>query len=647
MTEQIALIETVRPLPRWMPPYLRRLLAGKKVAFDIPAQVRARCRRPAKSKVSEWAVANRQVMEGAHTGPWRHEFAPHTVKIMDTFGEPWVREVWFCKVEQSGGTNSMLNCLGWGSDCDPGDFFMLMPTEKDSDKMAARIKLLFRHSRRLKDLVSDRADDMTNLRISLINGVIGLMAHANSPSSMASHPAKYAFGDEVDKYPAMAGRETDPITLIRKRGRTFKGKVKRMFTSTCAGKFVYSETMKCHQVWRFDVRCPHCGAMIHMDTEHLLIPEDATPETADMMTIAYECNDCGQHWDEEDRYQAIRNGRWVCIKGNDIRRPGRVGFHHRAWECLDIPLHEIAAAWLRAKSGNIAAKIAWANGYEARDYKDDLGDRVEAAIYALCDERPAGEVHPLSDVLTIHIDTQDKGFWYTIRGWQYDGHLSSWLVKAGYVPSLRSDDFSALDKIIFDDEYFDASGKKYEISYGIIDSAGHRTAEVYTWCKRTGIFAARGAQGRKVQPVTVSKLEHYPGSNRPIPGGLLLYTLDTHYHKDILSGKLQIDPTDPGAFVLHSGFSALQHALKKQHPDIPIKNGLTDYAAHMCAERRTEKHLWENPKRQPEHLWDCEQMGIALAYYLGFHECRKDAAAAPPPKQSTGTTTRPSWFNRR
>ena len=68
--------------------------------------------------------------------------------------------------------------------------------------------------------------------------------------------------------------------------------------------------------------------------------------------------------------------------------------------------------------------------------------------------------------------------------------------------------------------------------------------------------------------MTISNQEFWPGTNKPIPGGLKLYNLDTHAHKDILADKLKIDITDSGAFVLHSGYSSHQQEMMEKHPEI-------------------------------------------------------------------------------
>ncbi|MHC1697759.1 MAG: terminase gpA endonuclease subunit [Geobacteraceae bacterium] len=609
------------PIPDTLPGHIRRALSGRRVSFDIPRPVKLRMRHPEKIRVSEWAEKYRVVIDGAHEGPWRHEYAPHTVKIMDTFGFPWVREVWFCGVEQSGKTNTMINCIGWAVDCDPGNIFYLMPTEDTSDKVVGvKIRPTLQKSPRLARYLGRKQDDTTLTRINFTHGVTFFPAWANSPSSMATFTAKHCFGDEVDKYPVMAGMkssessqkaEADPITLIKKRNRNYKGRFKRFFASTPAGRYIQKGLQNCHQVWEYRVKCPDCGELIKMDAEHLIVPKDATPESIERDGCEYACA-CGSVWDDHKREIAIREGRWICAKGADISRPAKVGFHHRAWECLDIPLAEIASAWLKSKFGDLAAKIAWANGYEAEDYEAELSDRREDYILRLRDDRPEGLIPSAADIITLHADTQDNGFWYTVRAWEYGPLLNTWLVKAGFVETL-----DALT-IIMKAEYQVSDGSQARISHACIDTQGHRTAEIYAWCKATGCMAFAGASGRKKIPVTVSKIEQFPGTSKPIPGGLSLYHLDTHYHKDALAIKLKTEPSDPGAWLLHSGYSTDQIAIGAHLPTAGINHGLDQYARHFCAEGRDESGRWQNPKRLPNHLWDCENYALALALYLKF-----------------------------
>ncbi len=620
---QAALIQNTTNLPPGFPDYL----LGQSVVFDLPKQIKQRLRRPEKIKVSEWAEKYRVVTDGAHEGPWRHDYAPHTVKIMDTFGLPWVREVWFCGVEQSGKTNTMINCIGWCIDCDPGNIFYLMPTEDTAAKVTGgKLRPTLQKSPRLARYVSSKQDDTTLSRINLTHGVTIFPAHANSASSMATWAAKHCFGDEVDKYPPMAGKETDPITLIKKRNRTYKGRYKRFFSSTPAGLFVYKGMQNCHQVYEFRIKCPECGEYIHMDIDHLIIPPDCTAEQAELSGIAYACNACGCELGDNARERAIRSGRWVCTKGEDIPRPSKVGFHHRAWECLDITLAEIAAAWLKAKTGGHAEKVAWANGYEAIDYQAETSSRPADAILTLRDDRPRGLVPRDISCLSIAIDTQMHGFWYEVRAWGYGLELESWQVREGFAET-----FEALDQIIWRDQYKDVDGNIYPIIGGCIDSGGgmgdngvSRTTEVYNWCRqRRNILPIKGQQ-RMSKLYSVSAQDHFPGTTKKIPGGLDLYLINVTLLKDSLNYKLHIHPTDPGAWHLHTECTE-------------------DYARQMTAEYKDERGYWECPKGKPNHYWDVSVYHLAFAEIAQIKFTAKPGEVARTDKKIKTSTDRRRW----
>lgn len=638
------------PLRPWLPPAWRRAVAGREVELRIPEPVRRRCKKPKRIAPSQWNVRFRRMPAADnHPGAYRVEFARFAAKVMDTWAQPWVREIWFCGVDQASKTNTMLGCLGWSIDQAPGNVFYQMPDKEASDRiMGKKLNPMLTGSPRLAVHVSPRADDTSLTGTTLTNGVAIIPSWAGSTTSTATFAARYTFSDEIDKM-NMVGKEASPVDRIRKRTRTSRFG-KNFFASTPAGRYIYKGTMECVQVWEAAGRCPECGELVLMDEDHVVIPDGATIESikADPASIEYSCNACGALWDEAARALAYERGDWVCVKGAEVAKPADVGFILSAFPLPDVSLAIIAQTVLRARAGDLSAQRDLAHGIKAIDFKDVQSDRKEDAILRLCDDRCAGVVHPDSDVLTLSVDTQDNGFWYTIRGWRYGEDLKSWLVKAGYVPSAHRADFSALDALI-EAIYRDPAGRSFQIAYGIIDSQGHRTAEVYQWCKKSGVFAARGAQGRKTRPVTVSKQEFFPGGNRPIPGGLNLYNLDTHFHKDVLANKLLIDPSDPGAWVLHSGYSAIQTMLMDKNPGIKLGNGLTDYAKQMCAEIRNPQGLWENPDNKPNHLWDCEQQQVALALYLGFPDMVRDTVQSEPPTTAASgqSAGRPSWFHNR
>lgn len=598
----------------------RALLAGKHFRLGrLPAEIRRRLVEPEKIAVSKYARLYRIVTAGPHQGPWRHHLSPHTVKIMDVFGQPWVREIWYCASEQSGKTQTMLNCLHWAVGVSPGDVFYLMPTEATARNMveSSLVPLLTR-SRSLKKMVSDRADDTTLTRIRLENNVVIRPAWANSAASMAAFPAKYCFGDEVDKYPAMTGREASPIELLKKRNRLYNGLYKRFFASTPAQGVIYQGMMDCQQVWEMRQRCPHCGELFRPDGAGLVLPPGITsPSELDATTpISYACTQCGALIDEVARQELLRHPDWYCIKGGDLHEPSSVGFHHRAWDCRDVPLYEIARHWLMAQKGGVGEKLEWANGYEVENFVQEYREREEDALLALMDDRPEGLVPGGGVVqgLVCGSDTQDNGHYYWIDavGWGLEGER--WRVRAGFV-----DSDAALLHAVFGVEYRDAEGNVYPVALMVKDSAGHRTGNVYDMCLRhPGRVVAYRGTGRRSRPFSITRPDVYPGTNRPIPGGVPLYTCDSHFYKDLVTAKLMMKPDEVGAWHFDRGFTLEQ-------------------ASHLCAEYRDENMRWQCPKNRPNHYWDSCVMALIASEILEY-KFRARPVSAPRPASATART---------
>jgi len=572
------------PIPPWVPEAVADRLSGRQVSLTrLPTGVRRRLATPEKIGVTD--------------------------------------EVWYCAVEQSGKTSTMLNCLGWAIDCAPGNVFYLMPTEATADKFTgAKLKPMLARTPRLSRYLSGRQDDVTLAMIRLSHGVTIFPAHANSASSMATWPALYSFGDEVDKYPPMAGQEASPIELIKKRNRLYKGRYKRFFASTPAGLFIHAGMERCRQVWEMRLRCPHCGEMIRMDADHLVLPPDAAAHTVTAADVRYACNACGVQWDEMDRERAIDDGRWYCRKGEDVQRPATVGFHHRAWECADITLLEIAQAWLRMRHGGQADKVAWHNGYEAEDTPQERITIVsQDGLLRFRSELPRNLVPDWAAMLWLLADTQQDSFYTQV--WAC-GHAPSHrlhMVRHGQVRA-----FEDLEGLLAMD-FRDLAGRVLRIGSGLIDSGGtrrgwqkhSRTVEVYDWCSRHRVMIPhKGVHGRSGELIGWKTVTVYPGTNKPIPGGLARANLRVDFFKDALAALLALEPDDPVALSFHCDIDQA-------------------FARHYTTETRNVAGDWEHDRAAGRNdYWDCTVYALALREVLKLR-------IGPPPEQEAGPS-RPS-----
>ncbi len=162
----------------------------------------------------------------------------------------------------------------------------------------------------------------------------------------------------------------------------------------------------------------------------------------------------------------------------------------------------------------------------------------------------------------------------------------------------------------------DNENRVYKVRAALVDAMGHpeRSSEVINWAlkNRQRVLLSQGVHS-PANPVSYTPWEYFPnstGSKIKIPGGIMLHRIDTTLFKGMLAHALKVNPADPGAFHLHENM--------KLQPNSPT--GILDgYAKEMCAEVwNDEKHLWENPRKRPNHAFDCEYMQFALAWILNI-----------------------------
>ena len=134
-----------------------------------------------------------------------------------------------------------------------------------------------------------------------------------------------------------------------------------------------------------------------------------------------------------------------------------------------------------------------------------------------------GEV-PMSDaVLVLLVDTQDRFFVYSL--WAL-GKTQQALIDHG----IEQDKQRLVD--LRKHTYKTTTGKELRITCGMIDTGGHRTHEIYTFCARNKwMMAIKGDNGQsttRVHPVKMSNIE-----------GLRLRLLHPTYFRDELSHAMQ------------------------------------------------------------------------------------------------------------
>ena len=239
--------------------------------IDIPAGMigmMAECmsalKPPPEMTLSQWADKFRMLSaeNSAEPGRWHTDKAPYQREIMDAIGDPHTRKVVVMSAAQIGKTAMLMNMLGYFMHYAPAPILVMQPTLEMGQTFSKDfLAPMLRDTPVLRNLVDTKSRYAGNtiLKKNFPGGHVTIIG-ANSPASLASRPIKVLLADEVDRYPASAGTEGDPLLLGQKRQTTFWDK-KTVVVSTPGNKGVsrIAEEFEESTQEEWNVPCPRYG----------------------------------------------------------------------------------------------------------------------------------------------------------------------------------------------------------------------------------------------------------------------------------------------------------------------------------------------------------------------------------------------------
>ena len=539
---------------------------------------------------------------------------------MDACSDPEIQEVVVMAGAQLGKTEAILNIIGYHIDNNPCPILVLQPTLEmaqafSKDRIAAG---LLRSTPVLKDKVKDpRARDSGNTTLHKVfaGGAITIVG-ANSPAGLASRPIRIVLCDEVDRYPTSAGTEGDPISLARKRSATFwNRKIIMVSTPTNKGVSRIEDAYEKSDRRQYHVPCKHCHHSQVLKWANVKW-EDSQPETA-----KYLCDECGVLWDEADRVWAIRNGEWIAQEPFK----GIAGFAINGLCSPWTPLADGVRDFLSVKKNPEQLRV-WTNTYLGETW-EDAGERIDD--FELAERREEMPFVP-DDVIvmTAGVDVQDNRLELTVVGWGRDDE--SWVLDHitlygdPSTPQLWTD----LDSRLLQ-QYETESGRLLGIRAAAVDSGGHFTNSVYTFCKKNQgrrIFAIKGVGGDG------KAIAGKPSKNNTVKCPLFPIGVDTV--KDLMFSRLKI--REQGAGYVHF-VDTLNDEYFRQ---------LTAEKAVTRFHRGFKKRVFEKVRARNEAL-DCMVYAIAAYSILGVNVnalAAKVGESEAPKKQEETTERRPEPF---
>lgn len=501
-------VEKQRPKVDWFPEELK--------AFKPPERY----------TVSEWADNFRVLTSvSAEPGRWRTNRTPYLKEPMDRFTDPLIEKIVLCFGAQLGKTETELNMIGYALDQTSSPTMMVYPTDTiakfASDK---RVQPMIKSVKS----INDKFDENSKLlELDFNNGNYMVLVGANSPSSLSSRSIKYLFFDEIDKYPAFAGKEADPIKLATERTKTFVDKkIVMVSTPTVESGNIWQAFMSANERRQYYVPCPHCGVSQTLKFKQIKWPEEHN-DNADMIrdTAYYECEHCGERIYDKHKMEMLRSGEWRAVNKSQSKIRS-VSYHLSSIYSPWVTFGDVAYEFKNSK-GTPATLMNFINSWLAEPWKSSKTKSTQNMEFTQSNY-PCGVVPDKAVLLIASVDVQLDHFWWEVRA--YAPGVKSYLIDYGQASTWKD-----LEEIIINREYPSEYGESRQVMKAGIDS-GFRTDEVYQFCSRFPevCIPVKGSSNHSTMaaPYTMTSLE------KGVVGGLKLYVLNTDYWKDFIFARM-------------------------------------------------------------------------------------------------------------
>ena len=604
----------------------RRLIRIRK--YTVPKYIRdalQSLRPPEDINVSEWAEKHRVLNSEASSmpGPWRNSKTPYLIGVMDEFRNYDTEEIIFVKSTQIGGTEALLNMLGYAIMQDPAPTMIVYPTDQLGERASDyRIKPMLRSSRALKEKWLENASSKLELQF---DGMHISITGANSPADLASQPIRYLFLDEVDKYPGASKKEADPIKLARERTKTYHNrKIYMTSTPTLRTGHIWKAMQDADEVKHFFVPCPCCGEYIELKWSQVKFPDRDGLSYAERADLAsYVCQICGGIIRDQDKPQMLRYGEWRTVeqKTEIIRK---VAYWINVLYSPFVRFSEMAAEFLSSKDDPEKLQN-FVNSWLAEPWEDTKLKTSADLVMERQTDLPEFVVPEWAKMLTAGVDVQESSVYWTIRAW--GNYLTSQNIAHGQAYSFREVERQ------MNLEYRKEDGTPMIVQLALIDS-GDSTDDVYDFTADNSDWAlpCKGASHPMVTHYKVSTVNK-PGSRAQ---GMQLIMIDTGKYKDMIAGRMKKE-NGSGSWMVYNGCDL-------------------EYAEMVTAEHKVNEksaggrvvQVWrQKTSHADNHYLDAEVYAMCAADILGVRslhlqeveiEPRKEAQPAP------SASTDDSWL---
>lgn len=514
-------------------------MSMEKQSEDLLARCLSVLKPPPQMTLSEWADKYRMLSPeaSAEPGRWRTSKAPYQREIMDAIGDHKSHKIIIMSAAQIGKTDAfILNTLGYYMDYSPAPIMVMQPTLDMGQTFSKdRLAPMLRDTPKLTDKVDTKSRYAGNtiLKKNFPGGHVTIVG-ANSASSLASRPIKVLLADEVDRYPASAGTEGDPLSLAQKRQTTFWDKKTIMVSTPVIKDQSRIEKEFNHSTKEeWNVPCPECGHYQPLVWEGVVFDKDNLQGA-----VRYRCERCGVLSTERQWKDQLKNGKFVPEDPDAEAR----GFHLNTLASTFCSWNEIVQKFIIAKEqldqGNPEGMKVWVNTELGLPW-EERGEEVDETELFNRREIYDAEVPENVLVLTAGVDVQDDRFEVEVVGWGVG--KESWGIRYQKIfgDMLKDQVWEDLDNFLLS-AFHKKDGTALRIIAACIDSGGHHTDQVYRFTKKRyerRIFAIKGKGGAEVPYI------RNPTTSNRVKTPLFIIGVDAG--KSMLYQRLKVESKGP------------------------------------------------------------------------------------------------------
>lgn len=607
-------------------------------------------RAPSRMKLSDWADQHRRLSpeSSAEPGQWVTAKAPYEREIMDAISDPWTQRVVIQKAAQLGITDSaILNPVGYYMDQDPCPILVVQPTIEIAEVFSTdRLSPMLRDSPRLTGKVANpraRYSGNTVHRKAFRGGFVA-MAGANSASSLSGRPIRVVLLDDVDRYPASAGTEGNPLQLAIARTTAFwNRKIVIVSSPGIAGVSHIEREMAESTQEHWYLPCPDCGEYQILDWDRIVFGDPMT----------HRCLFC--HEELEKIYWLQGEGQWRAHRPLDERgrkvliRGFYLGGLYNPWIDWEILMVEFIRATKANEEGDIEPLKAFKNTRLGLLFTES-GQKVDVDLYAHRRETYDAQIPDGVLCLTAGVDVHEYGLNYEIVGWGRG--WESWGIEYGILDGdPREDDvWQLLDAAVYRRVFKCTDGKRMRVRRMAVDS-GYASDFVYSYTKmrqpRAISIKGEGGLGKPF----IKGAGTLTKSNRA-----RLQALGVDSGKEEITNRLLVDKTGPG----YCHFPKLANGEAARGYDEEYFKGLTAESRVVKAKDGFRTYHWIKRLSQRNEPFDCRNYALGAArlpfsgidlstmkrdiYFLPAEQTQRPAAFGAHnvalPAEVTGGTTR-------